>query len=184
MSNIPIVQGVAVPSGDGNKASTSTPYYQSSGNEEYAAADIGTFEKPEKQPNQFRDVPWAILFILHLAGIIGVITMNMISGNVNGGEFDLGTYSGLIWLVGVSAVVSTILGSFTLGFMMKFATALVKMSLICTVVISGLVGVLGIMSGQLFMGILGIFMFAIGICYAKAVWVSKGEKIYLLSFFF
>jgi hypothetical protein len=54
--------------------------------------------------------------------------------------------------------------------MMRYTTELVKIALVFSVIMSAVVGILGFMSGQLMMGIMGLAMFAIGICYAKAVW--------------
>jgi hypothetical protein len=175
---IPIVQGTAVPEGnisqpaygpvggysnytDSSPTDAVTPYT--------ATTSAGVYEKPEEQPKEFRDVGWALLFLAHLAAMICIITVNLISAENDGGN-NIGQYSGVIWLVALSALTSAGIGTLAIGVMMRNAVAVVKISLIFSVVMSLFVGVLGFLSGQLMMGIMGIAMFAIGICYAGAVW--------------
>lgn len=172
--NIPIVQGVAVPAGGPTTTSSgpnpgNTPYVNV--NDGGGPTTYNTFDKPEQQPKEWKDVIWAVLFYAHLAVMISVIVMNgdnfaAAGGEGNGGE----NTSGLTFLVGLCAVVAILISSAALGFMMKYSETLVKISLVCTVAMSGVIAVLGLMSGQMFMGIFGLLMFAIGICYARAVW--------------
>jgi hypothetical protein len=54
--------------------------------------------------------------------------------------------------------------------MMKFPNAIIKTALVFTVGMSLLMAVFGFLSGQIFAGVMGIVMFAIGICYARMVW--------------
>jgi hypothetical protein len=175
--NIPIVQGTAVPSGDGDMTQQAiytnhnTPYMATNDGHStpFMATNDGnvTEFKAEVQPKQFRDVPWAVLFWLHLAAMIVIIAMNM-SAMEDGGDFS--AYNGVIWMVGVTAVASIGIGSFSMGLMMRYPTELVKVSLVFSVLMSLLVGILGFMAGQMLMGGLGLVMFFIGICYAKMVW--------------
>jgi hypothetical protein len=62
------------------------------------------------------------------------------------------------------------LGTATLQFMMKYPVQLVQSSLIITVALSGIIAVVGFVSGDMFAGGLGLVFFAIGVCYARAVW--------------
>lgn len=161
--NVPIVQGTAVPAG-GDK------YYQQ--DNEFSHLTPGV--RPEMQPPGYRDSMWAVLFVAHLIAMIVVISVNMGSGaaaaaNGNGGVADT-DYSGIYYLVGITAVSTIALGSATLQFMMKFPVQLVQGSLVITVMLSGVIAILGLLSGQVFAGVMGCIFFAIGICYAKSVW--------------
>jgi hypothetical protein len=168
---IPIVQGVAVPSGGGDG-------YQNVGdgsynnnaynNNAYNTSDNNVYGKPEQQPKEFQDVVWAMAFYAHLAVMIGLIVSN--AGNFVGSGDGSSSYSGILWLVGFCALIAVGISSAALTFMMAFAETLVKISLIFSVTMSGVIAVLGLLSGQLFMGILGLVCFAFGICYARMVW--------------
>jgi cation transport ATPase len=151
--NIPVVQGTAV--------SSDVPYADSSYVMDVAHSEPHNHEKQTK----FQDIPWAILFIVHLIVMIIVISLNG-SGGGNGG----GSYGGIIWLVALTAVVAIALSCASLGFMMKFPGALVKVSLFVTVGMSLAMAVAGFLTGQIWVGICGLLMFAIGVCYARSVW--------------
>jgi len=185
--NVPIVQGTAVPS-EASKTQGGSGYTSPNdvGNVSYApnsnvnvnVSDMGyggdeyqpiyhnAEGRPEQQPSGYRDVMWAVLFYAHLIAIITVITLNL----QNGGFGEGGAYSGVLWLVGITSLSTIALGSATLQFMMKFPVQLVQASLIMTVALSGVIAILGLLSGQMLAGILGVVFFAIGICYARAVW--------------
>jgi len=168
--DVPIIQGTAVPvGGDGRYDNNITQSEFSHLNESSSPG------RPElQQPMGYRDVGWAGLFVAHLIAMTVVITTNMGTGaaaaaNGNGGVADT-DYSGVYYLVGITAVSTMALGSATLQFMMKFPVELIKGSLVITVALSGVIAILGLMSGQLFAGIIGVAFFAIGVCYAKSVW--------------
>ena len=162
MNNIPIVQGTAVPGG-GHYAE-STPYVVAT-----EGADFSSFNN-EHQPvpqKKFQDVPWAILFIGHLIAVITVISLN-IAGIQDGNNGS--SYNGVIWMVGVTAVVSIFVSCASLSLMMAYPQTIVKMALVFSVGMSLAMAVLGFMTGQIWVGIMGLVMFAIGVCYAKMVW--------------
>ena len=161
--DVPIVQGTHVPAG-GDK-------YPTNDNE---FSHLTPSVRPDMQPPGYRDAPWAVLFVCHLIAMLVIITINMGSGaaaaaNGNGGVAET-DYSGIYYLVGITAISTIALGSATLQFMMKFPVQLVQGSLVVTVLLSGVIAILGLLSGQVFAGVLGCVFFAIGICYAKAVW--------------
>lgn len=172
---IPIVQGVAVSSGGGGDG------YQSVGdgiynnnpynNNAYNTSDNNVYGKPEQQPKEFKDVPWAMAFYAHLAVMIGLIVSN--AGNFVGGGGGDGSgtsYSGVLWLVGFCALIAVGISTAALTFMMAYAETLVKIALFFSVTMSGVIATLGLLSGQWFMGILGLVCFVFGICYARMVW--------------
>lgn len=165
--DVPIVQGTAVPAG-GDK----NPESHHDNDNEFS--HLRPTVRPDMQAPGYRDAGWAVLFVCHLIAMVVVIGINMGSGaaaaaNGNGGVADT-DYSGIYYLVGITAVSTIALGSATLQFMMKFPVQLVQGSLVITVLLSGVIAILGLMSGQAVAAIVGGFFFAIGVCYAKAVW--------------
>jgi hypothetical protein len=159
MSSVPIVQGRPVPMG-----ADDVKYNAPS---EYAHLNENAGDRPDVQPQEYRDVVWAVAFYVHLIAIITVITINIKSAENNAVASD---YSGVFFLLGVTAVSTIALGSATLQFMSKYPVQLVQSSLIVTVALSGIIAIMGFVSGDMFAGILGLVFFAIGVCYARAVW--------------
>jgi hypothetical protein len=170
MSNIPIVQGVTV---DPTGKSPSAPYQNPmavpmySGTEDYGGNNNGM--QHAKQPNQFRDVFWAVLFIAHLIPVV-FYALYMTTTQQDGGETSTITIGSHIYWISIVALVSVGLSTLSLDGMMRYADTLVKTALIFSVCFSLLIGVLGAMSGNILMAILGFVAFAFGICYARLVW--------------
>lgn len=162
MSSVPIVQGTAVPAG-GQDVKYNVPPPSS----EYAHLNESSADRPDMQPQAYRDVVWAVAFYVHLVAMIAVISMSIKSAENNAVAND---YTGVLYLVGITAASTVALGSATLQFMMKYPIKLVQASLIITVALSGVIAIMGLLSGDMFSGILGLVFFAIGICYARAVW--------------
>lgn len=167
---VPVVQGVAV---------TSTPAYASPVPQNTSTIDYGqgynnsspqlassdfNGSKGETQPRQFNDVFFAVLFYAHL-GIMGFFLVGALGGQQNGGG-----YGGIIYLCLVCGIFAIGLASVSLGVMMKFAAGFVKMALFFSIGCSLAMGLIGLMFGQLIMGIMGLVSFAFGCCYAYFVW--------------
>lgn len=178
MSTVPIVQGVAVP-----HDKTPTADYVSAGYQQNpmtvpinaaAADDYGSGQQlgmHAKQPNQFRDSIWAILFVLHFIPL-GFYAYS-VQGNNEDAEGEGGASINIAahatW-IGVTALVSIGLSTFSLEGMMRNATGLIKFSLIVSVVLGGLFAIYGLMSGQIFFAVLACLNFAVLVCYSFAVW--------------
>jgi len=185
MSTIPIVPAAVAegPSGKNNISSANAHPYQNYNDTTVVEAEDfhGNLlqQQPgmqhEKQPNQLKDVFWAILFLLHFIPLILYALFSSSSdegqNNNNGGNslpsINVGPH--LFWL-SVVALVSVGLSSLSLEGMMRHADVLVKISLVFSVLFSALIAVFGILSGNLLMSILGAASFAIGCCYASMVW--------------
>ena len=174
--SIPIVQGTAVPvdnqygKNSYSPAATMIPDEDHFGNDQTATIHAAGNVQPrqqQQQPNQFRDVVWAVAFVLHLGAMIFVISMNIANGD--GGD-GFSAYKGLFFLVGMTAIVSIGLSSATIGLMMRYPTEMVKIGLLFSTVLVGLMAVMGIMTGDVIASIMGIAFFAITVCYVKAVW--------------
>jgi len=172
---IPLVQGYAVESdrGENNNAS-----YQSQGAyvpnqggaQQNNQAGGGNFNgsKGEQQPKKFQDAVWAVAFVAHLA-VMAVVMVTMGSSYSAGGDNGY-NYRGIVWSVSTCGLVAVGLSSLALGYMMKFADGFVKTALIFSVGCSLAIGILGAMTGQIMLCVVGFLSFAIGICYTYAVW--------------
>jgi hypothetical protein len=170
MTSIPIVQGTVVPSGgqyvpSGGQYGDSAPYVVAAEDGNFAQQSFKNETEPQRK---FQDVPWAILFIGHLVAMIAVISMNMMGAE--GGNGGGGSYSGVIWMVGVTAVVAIFVSCASLSLMMKYPQTIVKTALVFSVGMSLGMAIVGFMTGQMWFGISGLLMFALGVCYAKMVW--------------
>lgn len=179
-NSIPIVQGTAIPSqsqqfgGSPNLVYASqspTSPYVAPPSIATGAAPTGDFNgyKGEVQPKQYKDVGFAIFFWLH----IGVMLYFLVTSARAGGGNNEGNgynYSGVAWCVSVCGLFAVGLSTVALGFMMKFANALVKIALIFSVLMSLAMGILGLMAGQIMMAAIGFMSFAFGCCYAYFVW--------------
>lgn len=130
-------------------------------------------QKGEKQPARYNDVGFAIFFVIHLLAAIGFMFaapyIAVEDDNNNNNNDDI-SYAGIITHVSICSVAGVTLSTLLLGFMMQFAKQLIKMALIFSVAMSGVMAVLGILSGEMMMGLLGLAFFAAGICYSYMVW--------------
>lgn len=173
MSSVPIVQGVVVSQpGKANPGVPTTDVYHADMTP--PMNDYGSGQPQQgmhqKQPNQFRDVFWAILFIAHFIPLIMYAVYTSTQEESDGDQvtpISIGPH--IVWL-SIVAAVSVGLASISLEGMMHFADTLVKVSLIFSVIFSGLIGVFGLMSGQIIMAIMGFLSCAIGCWYAFVIW--------------
>lgn len=175
-NNIPIVQGYAL---NNNLHNNAHKAHDNSSNHPYAQEPLVTEpvqfngQKGESQPRRFNDVFFAVLFYLHL-GIMFVIllplSISLNDGNGGGGDGGGGDIGQIIYFVSVCGVFATGLATVSLGFMMSFATQLIKLALFFHIGTSLLLSILGFMAGSLLMGILCFVSFAFSICYTCMVW--------------
>lgn len=158
--NIPVVQGVTV-----DNKYQSAPYQSVEPTPNLRAAPI----------KQFQDVIWAVLFLAHLVIMVVVIgsgfSLSAFGGGGGGGDDgDGGNLGGILFFAGCTGAASIGLSVSAMGFMKRYAEILVKMALFFSVGFSLAMGVLGFMTGNMLMGIMGVVSFAIGCCYAYIVW--------------
>lgn len=137
----------------------------------------GSWEKGEKQPAAFKDVGFAIAFILHFVAILAVVFVygidalneqSKVSDNTN--QDSNVDYSGAVKVVVAAGAVSLIFSALMLQVMIKFASILIKLSLLFSVAMAGVFVVISFMYGQLIGVVFGILFFAISVCYAYCVW--------------
>jgi len=170
--SIPIVQGTAVPS-PRNKRDNKSSYNPN--DVEHQEATLVHFDdegrsQPQhaQQPNQYRDIVWALAFVLHLGAMVFVISINIAQGE-NGDVAD-GFSKGLYSLVVIAFIVSAFLSSAAIALMTRYPTEMVKAGLISSAVLIGTIAVMTLLSGSGFAALIAIFFFAITLCYIKSVW--------------
>jgi len=141
---------------------------------ENKAYDGSSGTKGEVQPKRFNDVGFAIAFLVHIVFMIGfmIFVPVVAEEGENGGDYDAANidYQGLWTCIGICSGFAVVLSTFMLTFMMKFANQLVKMALIFTIIMSGVIVILGAMFGQTMLVLFGLLQFFVGICYARVVW--------------
>jgi hypothetical protein len=172
--SIPIVQGTAVPA-PGNQQYNRTSY-------EPTATSVGVYHTQEganfsnygqpqqhqQQPNQFRDVIWAVAFVLHLGAMLFVISANIANGD--GGGDGAGSYTGIYALVGIAVVASIGISSAAIVLMMRYPEAMVKAGLVFSAILVGAMSLMFVLSGSLAAALMGLFFFGITVCYLTRVW--------------
>jgi len=121
-----------------------------------------------QQPNQYRDVIWAVAFVLHLGAMCFIISMNIAQGE--NGDAGAGGLQNFAALVAIGVIVSTILSSASISLMARYPTEMVKIGLISSTILTGAMAILFILSGQVLIALLGLFIFAITLCYVRQVW--------------
>ena len=187
-SNIPIVQGVAVPH---NKTSdyhsvavTPDTNNNSNTNSYYHVADVPTsynsndMQQLRTSPiKQYQDVIWGILFVAHFIGMITFIVysfMNPVTVTNEDGSTSTTNVAALngkiIFLTATTGMTAVGLSAISISFMMHHAKILVEVGLLFSVATSLFIAIVGFMMGSIMMGVIGIISFAVGICYTYAVW--------------
>mmetsp|Transcript_6405 Transcript_6405/g.18016 ORF Transcript_6405/g.18016 Transcript_6405/m.18016 type:complete len:499 (+) Transcript_6405:67-1563(+) len=133
----------------------------------YTAQELQTYrQNPRKQ---FQDVFFAVLFWIHIAAVVVMSTIMFSSGNGAEAKYS-SEFNDVIFVGGVSAMVSLALSTLSLKAMMNNAKLLVQVALVFSVAMSGVLAAFGLLSGSMIMGVMGLVMFAVGCCYAYAVW--------------
>jgi hypothetical protein len=170
---VPIVQGTPVPTAESSQQYPSyshqvqqdEPYYHNKNDvSDNATTNTNTITRA---PKQFQDVIWALAFYAHLVIVIVFICIELSSGQVAASGASYQKVTSVVIATGVAGLGLTTLA---LSFMMRQAQVLVQIALIFSVITSLAIGVVGFTVGQIWMGVIGLVSFAIGICYAYAVW--------------
>jgi hypothetical protein len=130
----------------------------------------------EKQPSQCRDPFFAILFYMHVAMII--CTASILGGPALGaaarnedashGKHDSAV--GLLYLMLTIGMFCSIFSYIGLVVLMKFSNTLIQIALISQLATSFFMILVSLILGQIGLAIFGLISFAIGACYACAVW--------------
>jgi hypothetical protein len=79
-------------------------------------------------------------------------------------------YDGYIYATIICAFFSFAFSAVSVLVLMAIPETLIKVSLIFVVLASGVWALLSFLSGSIALGVMGLVFFAIGLCYARAVW--------------
>lgn len=162
-----VVQGTAVASPYDHTTQQREPNTRSSAPSDPTGEGVG-----EKQATRCRDPIFAILLYVNVAAIAivaGVYGTEAFSETVT--ESTSGyNYNGYIYATFILGAVAIILTGITLPIMMCIPELLIKASLIMMLVLSGIMMVMGFLSGNFTGAIFGVIFFLVFVCYAKAVW--------------
>jgi hypothetical protein len=194
MSTVPFAKAVIAEEDDarGKYRSTTTSDDKNSNDFDHhptTLLDEYAYVKTGEDAKEFRDVIWMVLFYIHLIAVVIAIMINIRNDNINNiNNSDTTTgqeqqqqqqqqqqdeeeaIRGLLLLFVVSSVSSTILSTAALTMMSFCLNAMIKTGLLFSIVMSLVVGLLGFLNQQIWIGVFGIVSFLIGCCYAKLVW--------------
>eukprot|EP00587_Corethron_hystrix_P003737 CAMPEP_0113325538 /NCGR_PEP_ID=MMETSP0010_2-20120614/17841_1 /TAXON_ID=216773 ORGANISM="Corethron hystrix, Strain 308" /NCGR_SAMPLE_ID=MMETSP0010_2 /ASSEMBLY_ACC=CAM_ASM_000155 /LENGTH=507 /DNA_ID=CAMNT_0000185409 /DNA_START=57 /DNA_END=1580 /DNA_ORIENTATION=+ /assembly_acc=CAM_ASM_000155 len=143
----------------------------------------GSYPKGEQQPNTFRDVFWAFLFIVHLFIILcltAVFGPAAVDAANSGGYKQSNDYGGSVggYQTGFGAVITNcmlcamsafVISAFSLFYTINCARSVVTSGLLFQCFMSFCFMLAMIASGS-FMAILGVLMFGWSVCYTWAIW--------------
>lgn len=116
-----------------------------------------------------KDPLFAILFYINFGAIIGVAATygQAAFTDAAAGDYE---YDGFLRAAAVVIVFSLVLATVSLLICMKFPEFMLKVSLLFTVLLSLVMMALSFYFGSIVGGVIGVIFFAIGVCYAWAVW--------------
>lgn len=164
----PIVQATAVPApvshgySNLNSYGPTTEVYQNDNNGQ------NHFQQ-QQQPTQFRDVIWAIAFLAHLGVMMFVISAN-IANNAGDDAASGSSYQGLYTLVAISVIASIVLTSGAIAMMTRYPTEMIRAGLIFSAFVAFAIFLSSLMSGNMWMTLVGLFFFGMTCYYVKLVW--------------
>lgn len=133
-------------------------------------------QKGEKQPKEFRDASFGVLFLVHLCvilyfavvwGLPALVAPGNDNGNQNHAEDSV---SGVLWLSLASSLASVVIISGTLAFMIRHTHRLIQLSLILSPCLTVIMGVVFFSQHMIVFGLLYLVLAAVGVCYAWSVW--------------
>jgi len=167
VNKVPVVQGVAVASPYEHNHATSNPNQTDR-----------RFEKGEKQPTRCRDPLFALLFYAQLAAMIACA---VIYGPAAREQYAFqglnisGDATGYLKLAAVLGVISLVLSGLMLSILMCIPQFIIKVALFFNLGIWIAYAVLGFMSGNFFLGIIGALFALMSMCkYHKNPALSPG----------
>lgn len=160
-NNVPVVQGYAINQPQGHTQISPTPLVEDYND----GGDNFNGYKGQPQPKKFNDVFFAILFYAHLVAMACALPLALQDGGGNGG----GDIASMVYFVSVCGVFSTGVSTVSIGFMMKYASSLIKMALYFQIGVSLAMAIFMLMSGSVMGGLGCGFYFMITVCYTCSV---------------
>jgi hypothetical protein len=114
-----------------------------------------------------KDPLFALLFYVNVIAIVGVA---VVYGPDAFDETATVTYEGYVYAALIAVVISLVFSAGGLSILMCIPETMIKVSLIFVVLGSLVWAAYGFFIGSMFTGIIGLIFFALGVCYARAVW--------------
>jgi len=131
----------------------------------------------KKQPGGCRDPLFAVLFYANVGIIIALAVKygadafaSAEPANDESGTTSTSSLIGFLYAALSSGGISIVLSGLMIVVILALASILIKIALIFNVVVSGLMAIFGIITGNIGFAIFGFIIFAIMACYAKVVW--------------
>eukprot|EP00567_Pseudictyota_dubia_P016413 CAMPEP_0197443478 /NCGR_PEP_ID=MMETSP1175-20131217/9210_1 /TAXON_ID=1003142 /ORGANISM="Triceratium dubium, Strain CCMP147" /LENGTH=487 /DNA_ID=CAMNT_0042974113 /DNA_START=178 /DNA_END=1638 /DNA_ORIENTATION=+ len=173
--NNSLTEKLIVPTADPEDAVEVSPTGEDEENQ--AGEDVDETEQAltrgEKQPVQFRDAPFAVLFYLQVIAVVAVAIFVPVKKTADGNE-DTGEaipgQKGVFLFCLVMAGVSFAMAATSLAAMTVHSESLIQTSLLFSIFMSVLMAVLAILQNNVAGAIFGFLLAAVGSCYACAVW--------------
>lgn len=171
-----------------------------------AARDVNALKPDQAAPTGWRDVPFAVIFILNvlviilLMAILGVKTLIKEESNTVDSLF---TKKDAYVVVGVAiglCVIAVVISFIMAKLLVAFADCMVRFTLWFNLFISIAICAFGFASGNFFLGAVGLFIVMMTLCYIRAVRhripfavanlkvaaaaINKHRSTYAVAFFF
>jgi len=159
-----------------------SPYQQDTNpsNEKEPVFDGSTWKKGEQQPSAYKDVSFAIIFILQIAAVVSVGGLygidafkkyaDIMSSSDSGDEAEDMDLSGVGKAVAVTGVISLLASSLCLLVMVRLASVLIKTSLLFSAVFYLGSAFSLLLSGSVVVAAVSLVFCAITVCYVYVVW--------------
>lgn len=126
--------------------------------------------------HRFQDVFFAVLFFVQLTGVIVLVFMYgfpAIQGNKvdekENTSMDV-KYYGVLYLTLICGGFGVVASGLVLGVMMRFPETIIQVAIFCSVGMSFVFVLFGIWSQQIYIVLVGLFLFLSELCYAYAIW--------------
>ena len=129
----------------------------------------------EKQPLQYKDVPFAILFVLQLVVVLffaiawGFPSLRY-GPQTNGSNDETIEFSGILYICLISSVVAAAISALALAFMTRYAQFLVQFSVLFSMFSSLMMVIMFGFQDRDGAAFVAFVFFAISACYAWAIW--------------
>lgn len=137
--------------------------------------EVSSLKPVEAAPSGCKDLPWAILFIINVGAIIvcmgiwGIKTFSEQSSSSGSSVFsqnDVTAATGVLLGIGVVAVVLSLA---MVKLIVTYAECMIRFTLWFNVGIAFAMAIFGFLYGNFFLGIFGVLIALITLCYARAM---------------
>lgn len=130
-----------------------------------------TWTTGEKQPSQFRDIPFAVLFYAQLFVVFGLaIGWGFSSLQYEGGDSETVDFSGILYICLISGLGAVAISALALSFMTQYAQVLVQFCVIFSMFCSLLLIIISGFQDRDGAAFVAFLFFALSACYAWTIW--------------